>query len=247
MVTFSNEAIFLGHVVVAGAGLLAAARLGRVWLIAVIVTCTVLMNIAVTKQITLFGLTVTGGNVLFATVFLANDVINEHYGRRAARSAVLVGFSAGLFVLVMTQFVLWYAPNDFDDSQPHLSYFFNIRAYPRIVVVSMVSYLLAQLIDVGLYALIRRRTGTGQLLWLRSNASTWVSQAFDTVFFTTAALWGTFIHTWDQLWQAILFAYIIKIAVAAADTPFLYLTTWAPFAPRDSQRASVGSAETVTT
>jgi uncharacterized integral membrane protein (TIGR00697 family) len=136
----------------------------------------------------------------------------------------------------MMQFVLAYRPDANDNSQDHLRYFFGVAAFPRIVVVSMISYLLAQLLDTQLYRMIRRATGPHRLLWLRSNVSTWVSQAFDTVFFTTAALVGTFVHTWEHWLGAVLFAYVIKIAVAAVDTGFLYLTTWGPLIPARSQR-----------
>lgn len=238
MPSFDNELVFFAHLAAAGLILLLAGRLGASWITALIVVCTVLMNIAVQKQMTLFGLKVTGGNVLFATVFLANDVLNEHYGVRSARRAVMTGFAAGLVTVIMMQFVLWYRPNEHDVSQESMRLFFRGDHYARIVVVSMVSYALAQLLDTHLYHGLRRLTGPNRLLWLRSNASTWVSQAFDTVFFTTAALVGTFIDTWEQWIGAVLFAYIIKIAVAAADTGFLYLTTWRPFLPAGSQRGS---------
>jgi len=240
-----NELVFLAHLLAAGVILVGAARMGRTWLVALVVACTILMNIAVMKQMTLFGLSVTGGNVLYAAVFLANDVLNEHFGRRAARMAVLTGFCAGLATLVMMQFVLAYEPNLYDDSQRHLSYFFSVGAFPRIVVASMLSYLLAQLLDVRLYHLIRGRTGAGRLLWLRSNASTWVSQAFDTVFFTTAGLtgFGGVIGSWPEWYGAVLFAYLIKILVAALDTPFLYLTTWRPLVPTGSHRLAAVRAE----
>ena len=246
-----NEFVFICHLIFAGGLLLAAGRLGRIWLVAVIVVCTLLMNIVVMKQETLFGLPVTGGNVLYATVFLANDVINEHFGKRAARAAVLTGFATGLAVVILMQIELWYAPNESDVAEPHLRYFFDAQAYPRIVVVSMISYLLSQLLDTQLYQLIRQRTGANRLLWLRSNASTWISQAFDTVFFTTAALadlrllfpdvpsWlgsQAVLHCWSDLGSAILFAYLIKIFVAVIDTPFLYLTTWRPLIPPGSWR-----------
>ena len=234
--TGANELLFLGHLAAAGVILLCAARLGRTWITALVVICTVLMNIAVTKQMTLFGLPVTGGNVLFATVFLANDVLNEHFGKQAARTAVLTGFAGGIVVVVMMQFVLAYRPNEYDTAQANLEYFFDVAVYPRIVVVSMISYLLAQLIDVQVYQLIRRWTGSERLLWLRSNASTWISQAFDTVFFTTAALVGTVIKSWPEWIGAVVFAYIIKIVAAAVHTGFLYLTCWAPLRPAGSTR-----------
>lgn len=185
---WSNEIIFTLHLLAGGIILLAAARLGKTWLTALIAICTVLMNIVVSKQIDLFGWHVTGGNVLYGLVFLANDVLNEHFGKAEARRAVLIGFCGGIAVIAMTQFSLWYAPNDFDTAQPHLGYLFDITAYPRIVIASMTTYLLAQMIDIRIYQWIRARTGVQKMLWLRSNASTWVSQAFDTVFFTTVGL-----------------------------------------------------------
>jgi uncharacterized integral membrane protein (TIGR00697 family) len=241
---FQNELIFVAHLIVAGVVLLLAGRLGRTWLTALIVVCTVLMNIAVQKQMTIFGLEVTGGNVLFATVFLANDVLNEHFGPRAARQAVMTGFAAGLFTVIMMQFVLWYRPNDHDFAQESMILFFRGEHYGRIVAVSMVSYALSQLLDTQVYHAIRRMTGPKRLLWLRSNGSTWIAQAFDTTFFTTAALVGTFINTWSHWVGAVVFAFVIKIAVAAADTGFLYLTTWAPFVPAGSQRGQRRDATT---
>ncbi|HVP12725.1 MAG TPA: queuosine precursor transporter [Phycisphaerae bacterium] len=233
-----NELLFLAHVLVGGALILAAGRRGQDWLIILIVICTILMNIAVFKQMTVFGLAVTGGNVLYATVFLANDVLNEHFGRQAARRAVVMGFCAGLAVVILMQIELFYKPNEYDDSQAHFDYFFSVVAYPRIVTASMVSYLLSQLLDVQLYDLIRRWTGVRRLLWLRCNASTWISQAFDTVFFTTAALTGphSTISTWRQWRDAVILAYIMKIVVAVLDTPFLYLTTWRGLIPPGSTR-----------
>ncbi|HRX83758.1 MAG TPA: queuosine precursor transporter [Phycisphaerae bacterium] len=239
-----NDALFLLHLLAAGGILLLFARLGRTWLVALIVVCTLLMNIAVAKSVTIFGMSVTGGNVLFATVFLANDVLNEHFGRRAARQAVLIGFATGLVVVVMMQFVLRYEPNAFDTAQAALVQLFDVRAYPRVVAASMVSYLLAQLLDVQIYQWIRSRTGAGRMLWLRSNASTWLAQAYDTVFFTTVGItalpvaWldAGPIATWSTWWQAVVFAYLLKIALAAVDTGFLYLTTWRWLTPKDSQR-----------
>ncbi len=250
-VELSNNLIFLLHLLTAGAILVAAARLGSLWLTAYILLCTVLMNIEVFKSLTLFGMDVTGGNVLFGTVLLGSDVLNEHYGRSVARRAVLVGFCGGLAVVVLSQFMLWYAPNQFDDAQPHLAHLFNAAAYPRVVVASMVSYLLCQLIDIRVYQLIRTRTGTSRLLWLRSNASTWLAQAFDTAFFTTAGLtnlafllgpWadtGGILQSPGQWTQAVAFAFLVKIAVAVVDTPFLYLTTWKPLLPADSRRHAI--------
>ncbi len=230
--TASNEFLFFLHAIIGGIVLLIASRLGRLYVIGAIVTCTILMNIAVQKQMTLFGMTVTGGNVLFGLVCLGVDILNEHYGKRVARNAVFVGFAANVFVVLMMQFVLRYTPIESDPAQEPMKFFFNATAYPRIVCASMASYLLSQLLDVQIYQALRKRTGEKKL-WLRTNASTWLAQAFDTTFFTFAGLWGTVITTWPEFRDAVLFAYLIKIAVALLDTPFLYLTKVGLLRPRD--------------
>jgi uncharacterized integral membrane protein (TIGR00697 family) len=233
---FHNEIVFLTHLLLVGAILLAAARRGELWLSTFIALCVVLMNVVVMKNHSLFGLPVTGGNVLYAAVFLASNVLNEHYGRAAARRAVYLGFAAGLGVVVLLQIELLYRPDATDTAQGHLAYFFAYDHYPRIVAASMVTYLLAQLIDIGIYQALRERTGFGRLLWLRSNASTWVAQAFDTACFTTIGLWGISVNDWRTWWGQVAFAYLVKILCAALNTPVLYLTTWRPLLPPGSLR-----------
>ena len=211
-----------------------------------IAVLTVIMNIAVMKQMTIFGLEITGGNVMFATIFLANDVLNEHFGKKAARRAVLVGFAAGLIATILMLFMITYQPNEYDKAQKHLVYFFDVRMFGRIAAVSMISYLLAQILDTQIYAGLRKLTGSDKMLWFRSNASTWVSQAFDTLFFTTAALVGNIITTWDAWLGAVIFAYLIKIFCAAIQTVFLYATTTTLLTPKGSRRKDLLAGQNVT-
>ena len=43
---------------------------------------TVIANIQVTKAITLFGLDATLGNIMYGSIFLATDALNEKYGKK---------------------------------------------------------------------------------------------------------------------------------------------------------------------
>ena len=47
----------------------------------------ILANIQVCKNIDLFGLSTTAGNVLYAASFLVTDILSEKYGKKAARKA----------------------------------------------------------------------------------------------------------------------------------------------------------------
>jgi queuosine precursor transporter len=212
-----NEAYFILMSLVSLGFMLFAFRLGKTWVIGMIAVNAVLMNIFVIKGMYLFGLAATGGNVLYASIFLGTDLLSEHYGSKEARQAVMTGFLASLFFIVMSQFILKFTPADYDFAQGALKTILTLT--PRIVAGSMIAYLISQNLDVWLFHRIKEKTH-GKYLWLRNNGSTWVSQAIDSVVFTLIAFWGVF----PDIWQIILFTYIIKIIVAAVDTPFLYLS-----------------------
>ena len=88
----NNELVFLFQIIIGLFFTLATFRMGKSWLLAYIGVCIVLANIFVTKQINLFGLAATGGNVVYGSVFLATDLLNEHYGKEEAKKAVYIGF-----------------------------------------------------------------------------------------------------------------------------------------------------------
>ena len=65
---------------------------------------------------------------------------------------------------------------------------------------------------------------------LRNNASTWISALIDNTVFSVLA-WVVLAPE-PMAWQPLIFTYILgtyvlRIAVAALDTPFVYLARWA--------------------
>ena len=92
-----NEAVFLVQVFLSLLAVLLACRMGYAFLVGLIGAQVVLMNLFVLKQMELFGLAVTGGNVLYASIFLTTDIISEHFGRREAHRAVWLGFGVSAF------------------------------------------------------------------------------------------------------------------------------------------------------
>ncbi|RKX97632.1 MAG: VUT family protein, partial [Spirochaetes bacterium] len=90
----------------------------------------------------------------------------------------------------------------------------------RIVGASMLAYLISQNFDVFFYGMIKRLAP--RHLWLRNNGSTWCSQAIDTIVFCTAAFIG--MYESQVILGIIASTYILKIVVAAIDTPFIYLS-----------------------
>lgn len=228
-----NELVFLLQAAIALGCVLAAVRLGQVWATALIGVMLVLMNVFVLKQITLFGMNVTVGNVLYASVFLATDLLAEHWGKRAAYRAVRIGFALSLFFLAMCLAVLAYRPNALDaELGGHNALSVLLTPQWRIVGASMVSYLIVQHLDVWLFEWWRRKTA-GKHLWLRNNGSTLISQLLDSAIFTMLAFAGMPF----PIVQMILFTYFVKLIVALLDTPFIYLSKTPWLRPPDAARA----------
>ena len=215
----SNEILFFLKLLVGLIFTIIAFRLGKSYLIAIVPVYVVLANILVTKQIMLFGLAATGGNVVYGCTFLATDLLSEHYTKEDARRAVFIGFFAAVIYLVMSQFIVAFKSSPDDFAHESMADLFALA--PRIVAASMAAYLTSQLHDIWAYHFWRKKT-SGKYLWMRNNFSTWVSQLIDSCVFVTGAFLGVF--PGSELVQIIITTYFLKIIVAIIDTPFIYLS-----------------------
>ncbi len=214
-----NELLWMGFALLDLTLALALFRFfGRAGIYGIIVFNMVLCNIQVLKTITLFGLSTTLGNILYAGVFLATDMLSEFYGQQEARRGVLLGFVAVVLTTVYMQIALLFTPGPDDFAQPHLSAIFGFL--PRLAFASIMAYLVSQLHDIWAYAFWKKKT-QGRFLWLRNNASTLVSQMLDSAVFCLLAFWGVFPA--PMLLQIMLTTYLFKSVVAVLDTPFMYL------------------------
>ena len=91
-----------------------------------------------------------------------------------------------------------------------------------LLMASMLAYLVAQYLDVFMYHFWKRITG-GKMLWLRNNGSTWVSQLVDTITVNGIFLPLAFGMGFQATMYVIICVYIVKIIIAALDTPLIYL------------------------
>jgi uncharacterized integral membrane protein (TIGR00697 family) len=100
-----------------------------------------------------------------------------------------------------------------------------------IIVGSIMAFLVAQLIDVTVFWIIRSRTGH-RLLWLRATGSTLVSQLIDTFVVGFVGLYlpwrlgysqAETPFTFDKYINTSSSGYLFKLIVAIGVTPLLYL------------------------
>ena len=226
-----NELIFIITVLIyLGSVLLLYKVFGKNGLYAFAVFATLLGNIAVCKNVNIFGVATTAGNVLYAATFLVTDILSEKYGRKDAAKAVAYSFSIMLLWMLGTQLILWFTPNENDYINESLRIVFGL--VPRITVASVAGFVCSQNLDVFLYHFIWSRTGNGRAkLWLRNNGSTLTSQLIDTVIFTFIAFWG--VYPTPVFFSILITTYLFKAVVALLDTPFMY---WArKISPRNEK------------
>jgi len=187
-------------------------------LYALIVANIILCNIQVTKNIELFGLTATLGNILYGSIFFSTDILSEVYGKKEAKKGVLLGFVALILMTVYMQLALLFNPAPSDFVSGHMQAIFGFM--PRIAIGSMAAYLISQYHDVWAFHFWKKKTN-GKHLWLRNNLSTLVSQAIDSLVFCLIAFIGVYdIQVWFEI---LLTTYLFKLIVAIFDTPFIYI------------------------
>ncbi len=156
------------------------------------------------------------GMIPFPIVFLLTDLINEFYGKKAARFVTLVGFGMAWFTILVLQLAVmvpWPA------SPFHTSFDMIFASSQKILFASTIAYLTAQLIDIAVFHFVKRKLGD-RLLWLRATGSTVVSQGIDTIVINVL-VWSSS-KTMPEVAGLIVTSYTTKVAVAVAVTPLIY-------------------------
>lgn len=168
--------------------------------------------------------TIGVGMLSFPVTFLLTDLLNEFYGKKAARFVTWVGLGMALFsfaivvVAIRLPIAEFTKATDFTGvNQPAYENVFGTGQ--RILLASMVAYVVAQFIDIGVFHALKRMSHN-RYLWLRATGSTLVSQLIDTAVIQTLAFWGTLPP--EKIANVALSSYAVKWVVAVALTPLIY-------------------------
>ena len=197
-----------------------AARFGVEIAVGVFASLTVLANLLAAKTIAFGPFIAPAAVLVYASTFLLTDILSELFGKEKARLAVWTGFLANMVMLVSVLIAVRWSASPVMDMALASSFDAVFGFAPRVIAASMIAYLASQHHDVWAYGFWKDKTG-GRRLWLRNNASTMASQAIDTLIFITLAFYGLVPNS--VLLQMIAGQYVIKILIAALDTPFIYL------------------------
>lgn len=196
---------------------------------------------------TLFGqsglsFTLTAGVLLWPLVFIMTDIINEYYGRKGVRllSYLTAGLIAYGFLMIFGAIGL--EPADFwrtahlkPDMEPqalealrgqvsdyNAAYGIVFGQSLWIIVGSLFAFLVSQIVDVGIFHQIKKRTGEDKI-WLRATGSTFVSQFLDSFVVVFIALYIGQQLPFFQVLAISVMSYIYKTVMAILLTPLIYL------------------------
>lgn len=186
----------------------------------------------------MFTAVVTVGMIPFPVTFLLTDLLNEFYGKRAARFVTYLAFGCA----VLTYVFIWVGGiipiAEFTRSKDWTGVtegsFANVfLGSQRMITASLTAYLAAQLVDIFVFHALKRWT-SGKLLWLRATGSTVISQLIDTVVINIVAWTG--ILTTGQIVDVAVSSYAVKIVIAIGLTPLIYaghaaMERWLGIAP----------------
>ena len=214
-----NSIILIMEVIVVFSCLVGCYKLfGKTGMIAWVGMATILANVITAKNANVFGLSTAIGTVMFASTFLATDILTEYHSVKDARTAVYVGLFSDVMLIIATQIALLYQPSEFDYADGAMQTLFALNL--RISLASMVMYVIANLVDVQLYHTLKEKS-KGKKLWLRNNVSTIICNCAENFGFIGLAFAG--IYDWKTIATIALSTSVIEAMVAICDTPFLYI------------------------
>lgn len=192
---------------------------GKQGLIAWVAIGTIIANIQVIKTVDIFGISATLGNVMFASIYLATDILNDIYGRKVAKRAVWLGFSSTLVMIIVMQMSLHFIPAPEDISQKALSTIFEL--VPRIALGSIIAYIIGQHIDVFIFSMIKKVFQSDKTFIIRAYGSTVLSSIIDTALFVTIAFIGTLPAS--VVFEIFITTYVLKLVSTIFNVPFGYI------------------------
>ena len=182
--------------------------------------CYIVSNIMAVKVIGFFGLFYfDAGTITFPLAYMLGDVLTEIWGYRVARKTIILAFLCNVFVVICTQIGVWLPSPDYLASTSS-AYDTIFNYVPRIVIASLVGFLLGELSNAWFMERIKKATG-GRHLWVRTIGSSVIGYLFDTLPFVLIAFAGV-LSTRD-LMLMIVMQYFMKLSIEVFfGTPMAY-------------------------
>jgi len=165
---------------------------------------------------------IPAGGFIYPITFLLSDLVTEIYGAPKAKLIVFIALGMNLLSLGIIEIALMMPTPDLEMGH---AFHMVLGLSSLRIMASLAAYLIAQVVDIELYALIKRWTGM-RWLWLRNNGSTCLAQIVDTVVVDVFFLYWGMGLPWSVVMPIIVFGYAYKVCFSVVNTPLFYLSVF---------------------
>ena len=166
--------------------------------------CLIAANILETKQISVFGISLTGGLIVFPVSYIINDCVCEVWGFRKARLLIWTGFAMNFFFVTRGALCDWIPGAPYWTNQEGFHAIFGLA--PRVAAASFVAFIVGSFANAYVMSKMKIHDG-GKRFSLRAILSTVAGETCDSIIFFPLALGGV-VPTEElpklMLWQVLL-------------------------------------------
>jgi uncharacterized integral membrane protein (TIGR00697 family) len=185
------------------------------------VTNAILGEVTGGKLFTLGPFTLSIGVIPWPVVFIATDLINEYFGRDGVKRLTFMTIGLIIYAFAVLFLAIQVPAASFSPvTDAQFDAVFGQSLW--IIVGSVTAFALSQLVDVGIFWLVRHKTG-GRFLWMRATGSTVVSQLIDSIVVIGIAFWLPGKVKTAEFLSVAASNYAYKFLIALGMTPFIYI------------------------
>lgn len=149
--------------------------------------CLIASNLLETKVIDLFGLTATGGLIVFPISYIINDCITEIWGYNNAKFIIWSGFASNFLMILLSQIVMLLPAAPFWEGEESFNFIFGLT--PRIAFASLLAFLVGSFINA--YVMSKMKIASkGKHFSARAILSTLAGESADSIIFFPIAFAG---------------------------------------------------------
>lgn len=181
-----------------------------------IVVCGLASCLICASKVVHIGIDFPCSNIIFAIfTYPVVDCICELWGKQAARQTLYFALGSQLFIAALIQLSI---------ALPHSAlwlwqdqYELVLSSSGKVIIAGIIAFSLSQMLDIYVYQRIKELT-KGKWLWLRSNISTYLGQALDSLIIVMIVFADS-----DHKLAILLGSITVKIILSFLMTPFVYL------------------------
>lgn len=158
-------------------------------ILAMIFGCAlVATNIASSKLIEIFGITLSGGTGSYELTYCLGGIITEVYGFKRARQLIWGAIACNLIVLIFISLSIYLPASPLWTHQKE--YASVLGSVPRIIGASLISYFCGEFLNSYIVAKLKI-IHKGKKLWLRIILSSLIAMTVDNFMFLALSYLGT--------------------------------------------------------